>query len=99
VTAKELWFVREQYVHLLTDIKADPSSVDIPRRRDELVDGLKRIYAVAPDTSSAAYKKAQFALKVSEDMTFSNEEIDQFLPDSLRITGKSVRQAQQNPEE
>ncbi len=83
VAAKELWYVREEYIHLLADIKADPGAVDIPKRRDELTEELKRIYSVAPDTSSAAYRQAQTALKISEDMTFSNEEIDRFLPDSL----------------
>jgi SMODS and SLOG-associating 2TM effector domain family 4 len=87
--AKELWYVREQYINLLADIKSDPNSVNISQRRDELIDELKRIYAVAPDTSSAAYRRAQTALKISEEMTFSNEEIDQFLPDSLRVVAST----------
>src|SRR6266446_7402265 len=77
-TAKALWYVREQYAHLLTDIKADPSAVNISQRRDELVEELKRIYELAPDTSSKVYKAAQKALKISEDMTFSDEEINKF---------------------
>jgi len=83
--AKELWYVREKYIHLLTDIKVDPERVDIPRRRDELVEELKFVYKFAPDTSPKAYAAAQKALKISEDMTFSNEEINRFLPDSLRV--------------
>jgi hypothetical protein len=89
-TANELWYVREQYINLLADIKSDPGSIDIPRRRDELVDELKRIYAVAPGTSSASYRKAQTALKISGDMTFSNEEIDRFLPDSLHVARRDA---------
>jgi len=83
--AKELWYVREKYIHLLTDIKSAPDRVDVPRRRDELVEELKFIYKFAPDTSPKAYAAAQKALKISEDMTFSNEEINRFLPDSLRV--------------
>jgi hypothetical protein len=84
-TAKALWYIREKYIHLLTDIKADPSSVNIQQRRDDLVEELRKIYDLAPDTSSRAYKAAQKALKISEDMTFSNEEINHFLPESLHI--------------
>ncbi|MEU6497532.1 SLATT domain-containing protein [Streptomyces sp. NPDC046984] len=84
--AKELWHVREQYVHLLTDIQTDPQAVDIPRRRDELVNELKYIYRLAPDTSGDAYRAAQMALQINEDMTFSNEELNRFLPEALRIT-------------
>lgn len=84
-TAKALWYVREKYIHLLTDIKANPSGINIPQRRDELVEELRRIYDLAPDTSSHAYRAAQKALKINEDMTFRNEEINHFLPDSLHI--------------
>lgn len=85
MAAKALWYVREEYVHLLTDIKTDPSSIDVQLRRDDLIEQLKRIYDLAPDTSSRAYRAAQKALKISEDMTFSNEEIDAFLPDALHM--------------
>lgn len=84
-TAKALWYIRERYIHLLTDIKADPTSVNIQQQRDELMEELRKIYDLAPDTSSRAYKAAQKALQVSEDMTFSNEEINHFLPDSLHV--------------
>jgi hypothetical protein len=82
-TAKELWYVREQYIQLISDAKVDPSRAGLAERRDELIEGLKVIYQQAPDTSPRAYKRAQKALKVSEDMTFSDDEIDQFLPSSL----------------
>ncbi|MFE7548047.1 SLATT domain-containing protein [Streptomyces gardneri] len=82
--AKELWYVRELYLHLLTDIHTAPEAVDIPRRRDELLEKLNHIYRLAPDTSSAAYRAAQKALQIDEDMTFSSTEIDSFLPEALR---------------
>jgi len=84
-TANALWYIREKYIHLLTDIKANPNSVDIPNRRDELMEELKKVYDLAPDTSSRAYKAAQKALKINEDMTFSNDEINHFLPESLHV--------------
>lgn len=82
-TAKELWYVREKYIHLLTDIKAGTPDISIVRCRNELVEELKLIYKFAPDTSSRAYKAAQNALQVNEEMTFSDEEVDKFLPSSL----------------
>jgi len=82
-TAKELWYVREQYIHLLADLKTSPDAPDLAKRRDEMTEELKKIYALAPNTSSKAYAAAQKALKVSEDMTFSDDEIDQFLPTPL----------------
>lgn len=82
-TAKELWLVREQYINLLADIAANSDAVDIPKLRDELTDQLQAIYKFAPDTTGKAYLAAQKALKVSEDMTFGEEEINAFLPESL----------------
>lgn len=84
-TAKELWRVREDYINLLADIAVDPSTINIAKRRDELIAQLESIYKFAPDTSGKAYAAAQKALKVSEDMTFSEEEIDNFLPSSLHV--------------
>jgi hypothetical protein len=83
IAAKELWYLREQYCNLLTDVRRGVSEDDIARRRDALTDELKTVYAHAPDTSSRAYTKAQKALKVKEDMTFSAAEINQFLPKEL----------------
>jgi hypothetical protein len=84
-TANELWYVREQYIHLLTDVKTGATHDDIVKHRDELMEALKTIYKFAPDTDSKAYKQAQEALQMNEDMTFTNEEINRFLPDSLRV--------------
>ncbi|WP_415752724.1 hypothetical protein [Salmonella enterica] len=38
----------------------------------------------APSTNYKAYSMAQKALKELEDMTFSDEEIDKFLPTELK---------------
>ena len=86
-TARELWYVREQYINLLADARDSVDSVNLRRRRDELTSDLKRIYGAEPNTSPRAYKRAQAALKVSEDMTFSDDEINRFLPNVLQIGG------------
>ena len=83
----ELWIVRERYFSLLTDIRAGDVALEMIRsRRDALLEELYGVYTGAPSTNYAAYKKAQEALKNLQDMTFSDEEIDAFLPKELKRT-------------
>lgn len=83
--ADQLWAIREAYLSLLTDIRSGDISIEAVRaRRDQLQADLAAAYSAAPRTSSAGYSRASKALKVSEDLTFSDAEIDQFLPISLR---------------
>lgn len=86
--AAELWSVREEYLSLLTDIRAGDQSLQLIReRRDGLLRELQSVYSGAPSTMYAAYRKAQIALKELEDMTFSDAEIDAFLPRELKRGG------------
>lgn len=83
--AADLWFVREKYLSLLTDLRIGDKSVEkIQKERDVLLEELHSVYSGAPSTTFNAYKKAQKALKHLEDMTFSDEEIDVFLPKELK---------------
>lgn len=84
-TAVELWDVRETYLSILTDLcdpKADLDAVRI--KRDQLQSKLVEIYKAGPRTTNKAYELAGQGLKVKEEMTFSTEEIDYFLPEDLR---------------
>ena len=81
----ELWRIREKYLSLITDLRMGNKSVEILQvERDNLLEESHNIYSAAPSTTSKAYKEAQKALKLLEDMTFSDEEIDAFLPDELK---------------
>ena len=85
--ARRLWLIREKYVNLLVDLTDGTISADDGRKcRDSLLKEMQDIYLDAPDTSSRAYAIAQRALKISEEMTFSDEEIDRFLPKPLKRT-------------
>jgi hypothetical protein len=87
--ANELWDIRESYLSLLTDIKADQLSVNqIINQRDELQKRLLNVYSGSPRTYFRAYKEASKALKLNEELTFSDQEIDAFLPKELRKTTK-----------
>ena len=83
--AADLWIIREKYLSLITDLKMATRPVEtIQNARDKLLDELHAIYSGAPSTTYQAYRKAQKALRNLEDMTFSEEEIDAFLPNELK---------------
>jgi len=83
--AIDLWDIRECYLSLLTDLKANQLSVNqVVNQRDELQRRLLNIYSGSPRTYSKAYKEASKALKLNEELTFSDREIDAFLPNELK---------------
>jgi hypothetical protein len=84
-TASKLWEIRESYLSLLTDMTVNSLTLEQAQaKRDTLQKSLASVYQNAPRTNEKAYTKAQKALKVDEQMTFSDEEIDKFLPNNLR---------------
>lgn len=83
--AKKLWYVREKYIALISDICDNAiDSATARQKRDALAQEVYSIYENAPATNSKAYYAASKALKVNEEMTFSDKEIDEFLPTSMR---------------
>ena len=83
--ANELWLIREEYLSLLTDLKTGRTLLeDILKKRDELLQKLHTVYSGAPSTTFKAYRKAQDALQKKEELTFSDAEIDTFLPNDLK---------------
>ena len=97
-TADELWHIREKYLDLLTDLETGAATPDyLMQRRDQLREELNATYAAARVTTYLAYAAAQKGLKHSEDLTFSDDEIDIMLPAGLRknktITGPAVTDA------
>lgn len=81
----DLWMIRERYLSLLTDLRMGEKPLEmLQKERDTLLEDLHAAYSGAPSTTYQAYKKAQKALKQSEDMTFSDQEIDAFLPKELK---------------
>ena len=86
-TASELWNVRESYLSILSDLQDNHIDSHCARqKRDELQSKLVVIYAAAPRTTPKAYRVATEGLKNAEELTFSEEEIDKFLPASLHRT-------------
>jgi hypothetical protein len=84
-TAIQIWKLREEYLSLLTDIEIGILNINqIVAKRDILQNNLELVYKSAPPTFADAYTRAQEALKIKEELTFSDSEIDQFLPSALR---------------
>jgi hypothetical protein len=83
--ANDIWIIREKYLSLLVDLAMEEKPLEaLQQQRDELVEQLHTVYSGAPSTTFQAYKKAQEALKKLEEMTFTDEEIDTFLPKELK---------------
>lgn len=84
-SANNLWLIRERYLSLITDLRMREKPIEnLQQVRDDLLEELHKVYSGAPSTTFQAYRKAQEALKKFEDMTFSDAEIDAFLPKELK---------------
>lgn len=87
--ACSLWILREHYINLLSDLSEGRlSEKGAQDERNRLQEVAHKVYESAPQTSSCAYKRAQKALNEKEDFTFSQDEIDKFLPKSLKLGQK-----------
>ncbi|MCL1604279.1 SLATT domain-containing protein [Succinatimonas hippei] len=84
-TANQLISIRDRYKSLLFKIKYRMNSVtELFNEYQGLQKETSNIYLEAPSTTCKAVAKASEALKVKKDNTFTDEEIDSFLPSSLR---------------
>ncbi len=84
-SAASIWNIRESYLSLITDIRSKSiDATEIRKQRDKLQSDLHKLYKGSPRTISKAYSEASKALKKMEEMTFTPQEIDKFLPQSLR---------------
>ncbi len=83
--ANDIWFIREKYLSLIADLVMREKPIEaLQDERDKLLQELHAVYMGSPSTTYQAYRKAQEALQKNEDMTFSDEEIDAFLPKELK---------------
>lgn len=85
-TAVRLWLIREQYQNLIADIMNERLSTgEHSSKRDALLTDLNRIIQDAPPSDKCAYERARKALKLQKEVTFSDKEIDSFLPKEMRL--------------
>lgn len=84
-----LWKIREEYVSLLIDFEILDMD-KIMAKRDELQNRTWEVYSNSPRTDSKSYAKAKKALKTEEEQTFSESEIDNMLPNSIRRCNRNI---------
>lgn len=82
-SANLLWKIREEYISLLIDFEI-LTQEDIICKRDELQNRTFEVYINSLNTDKKSYKEAQKSLKIEEEQTFSEKEIDVMLPNSIR---------------
>lgn len=83
--ANKLLNIRESYLSLLVAIKSRTLQLnEVIEKRDKLQSILVNVYSGSPRTFFKAYNEASKGLKSNEEFTFSNEEIDRFLPKELK---------------
>ena len=84
--AKELLGLRERFL-LLIGRSYDPqtSNAELQSNLAQLTEALTQAYKLAPETTPKAYGAARNALQKDEALTFSDLEIDKFLPPQLRV--------------
>ena len=88
--AIELWLIREKYLALLTDLRMGAEAESLIGRREALLEDLHAVYTGAPSTGVRAYRKAQQALQIEEELSFNPREIDVLLPEELRRLGPTA---------
>jgi hypothetical protein len=89
--AKELLWIREQFLILIERCHLGLEEVDhLQMILETMTRELTAVYKFAPDTLPEAYAQASAALKGGE-FTFSDDEIDAFLPQRLRKVQREAR--------
>lgn len=83
--------IREKLFSLLVDIRIGNKVIEqLQQTRDELNEQLVNTYRGAPKTINKAYRIASKALQQNEEFTFSDSELDKFLPESLWRTNSNL---------
>lgn len=84
-SAVALLAIRDKLIMLILQIRMkQKTAVELYSEYELLMNQLHKAYSESPNTTDAAVKKAKLALNVTLDNTFSDEEIDSYLPKELR---------------
>ena len=88
-TANKLLCIRDQLYLIILKIHMgyDPVNNLLTQYENTLKE-LDKIYQSAPNTTDKAVELARKALNVDKDNSFSEDEINAFLPDELRMEEK-----------
>ncbi len=90
-SASGIWNIRESYLSLIADSLDEGIPIqELRDRRNALQTALHDIYLAAPFTDGKAYAQAQKGLKDNEELMFTEKEIDDMLPHTMRRTNRKV---------
>lgn len=83
--ANKFLIIRNELLHIICDLHMKNRNVDeINKEYISIMNELNKLYITAPSTAQEAVDRATDALKVNKEYTYTDEEIDNFLPPSLR---------------
>jgi hypothetical protein len=83
--ASRLWLIREKYLALLSEMRDGALSPEgVRERRDLLLNELHAVDDHAPLVDRPTFQSARQALATAAETAFTDQEIDAFLPQSLR---------------
>ena len=83
--ANQFLVIRNELLQIIGDIHIQKENLqDIEGRYSDIIRRLNELYVSAPSTTDKAVKRATQALNIKQEYTYSEEEIDRFLPASLR---------------
>lgn len=84
-SANQILQIRDKLEMILTEIKIRSKPPEIIwQDYKELLEELHKCYNEAPATTDKAVKLARKSLNIKKDNSFSDDEIDSFLPETLR---------------
>jgi hypothetical protein len=89
-TAARLWLICEKFRALLAEIH--DQLIDVPaiaHRRDALLKEVAEMFELAPPADRTTYVIAKTTLRGAHGGGYSDEQLDQFLPVSLRRAGEA----------
>ena len=76
--------MRNRLLHVIARLHMDDCLDEIESEYEEIMQDLSSLYEDAPSTTDKAVQIASKALKMKNEYTYTNEEIDHFLPPALK---------------
>ncbi len=84
VAANEFIIVRNQLLHVIAELHMGVELKQVTSEYQKIINSLNQLYLDAPSTTDKAVEKASKALDIKNEYTYTDEEIDHFLPNHLK---------------
>ncbi|WP_294002112.1 SLATT domain-containing protein [uncultured Megasphaera sp.] len=84
VAANQFIIIRNQLLHIITELHTEKDFDLVEAEYQSIMSDLNKLYIKAPSTTNEAVEKASKALKCKNEYTYTDAEIDHFLPKNLQ---------------